>query len=80
MKRPYEIKKWKFVGGMAVILSLFMIVLYMPGMPSGLGVPEWVIIGSWALLGVIFFIYAKKKFPDFGRALNIKLEEVPEEK
>lgn len=79
MKRPYEVKKWKFVGGMAVFLSLVMITLYMPGMPSGLGTPEWVIIGSWALLGVIFFVYAKKKFPDFGRALNIRLEEVPED-
>ncbi|MGO5051898.1 APC family permease [Lachnospiraceae bacterium LCP25S3_G4] len=77
LARPYKIKRWKFVGGMAVLLSVGMLILYMPGMPSGLGIPEWTIVGGWALLGVVFYAYAKKKFPHFGRVLNINLEEVP---
>lgn len=75
LKRPYKVKKIKVVGGFAIALSAFMLMLYMPGMPSGLGKAEWIIVGGWAVLGIIFYIYAKRKFPDFGRVLNIKLEE-----
>ncbi|MEF9998134.1 MAG: APC family permease [Lachnospiraceae bacterium] len=77
--RPYRVKAWRFVGGMAVLLSACMMLLYMPGMPSGLNVPEWCIVGGWALLGIGFYTYAKKKFPKFGRVLNINLGEIQEE-
>lgn len=80
LKRPYRVKNYKFVGAMAVILSIGMISCYLPGMPSGLGTPEWIIIGSWVLLGVIFYIYAKRKFPEFGRVIHIEMEEVEEKK
>ena len=60
---------------MAISLSGLMLILYMPGMPSGLSIPEWIIIGVWALLGIVFCAYAKKKFPEFGRVLNIELQE-----
>lgn len=75
LKRPYFVKNHRFVGGMAVILSSIMLLLYMPGMPSGLMVPEWTIIGIWSLLGVVFYAYAKRKFPDFGRIIDIDLSE-----
>ena len=75
LRRPYFVKNHRFVGGMAVILSSIMLLLYMPGMPSGLMIPEWTIIGIWSLLGVIFYVYAKRKFPDFGRIIDIDLSE-----
>lgn len=78
MNRPYKIGPYKFVGGMAIGLSFLMLVLYMPGMPSGLELPEWIIIGAWALLGVVFYVYSKSKYPDFGRSLNIDLKEISE--
>ncbi len=78
LKRPYKVKRFKLVATCAIAMSAFMLLLYMPGMPSGLGVPEWIIVGAWSLLGIVFYIYAKRKFPDFGRVLNIKLEEVEE--
>ena len=76
LDRPYKIRPYKFVGLMAILLSGLMLVLYMPGMPSGLKLPEWCIVAGWAFLGFIFYIYAKKKFPDFGRTLNIELKEL----
>lgn len=60
---------------MAIMLSSLMLLLYMPGMPSGLNIPEWLIIGIWGLLGIAFYAYAKHKFPEFGRVLNIELNE-----
>lgn len=76
--RPYKVHKYRFVGFMAIALSTLMLLLYMPGMPSGLTMPEWLIIGAWAFLGIVFCLYAKRKFPDFGRILNIELEETKE--
>lgn len=80
LERPYKVKNFKLVGTFAVLLSGLMLVLYLPGMPSGLGLPEWTIIGLWALLGVCFFIYAKRKFPDFGRVLDIELNDMQSKK
>lgn len=74
LARPYKVRHYKFVGGMAITLSAGMILLYMPGMPSGLGAPEWCIIGAWALMGAIFYIYAKKKFPEFGKIILINTD------
>lgn len=78
LKRPYKVGNYKFVGGMAVALSVAMVILYMPGMPSGLGLPEWCIIGGWSLMGLVFYIYAKRKFPDFGRVLDIEIKDIGE--
>ncbi|MBK5240024.1 APC family permease [Clostridium sp.] len=62
MERPYEVKNHKFVGGMAVILTILMLIAYLPGMIS----TEWLIVGMWALLGLVFYSFAKKKYTDFG--------------
>lgn len=37
MARPYKVGPYKFVGVMAILLSGLMLILYLPGMPSGLG-------------------------------------------
>jgi amino acid transporter len=62
MERPYKVKNHKFVGNMAVILTILMLIAYIPGMIS----VEWVIVGAWALLGIVFYSLAKKKYSDFG--------------
>ena len=57
MERPYKIKHYKFVGVTAVILSGFMVVMYMlPGSGCTLTMEEWIITGGWAILGIIFFL------------------------
>lgn len=60
MKRPYKIKCGKLVGSIAVLLSLGMLTLYLPGAPAALNWPyEWGIIIGWSMIGIIFFAWAK---------------------
>lgn len=78
LKRPYKVKHYRIVGTMAILLSIGMIICYLPGMSSGLNVPEWTIVGIWSVLGIIFYFYAKRKFPEFGRVIHIETEEQKE--
>jgi amino acid transporter len=69
MERPYKTRSGTFVGVMAVVMSLLMCVLYMPGMPSGLIAQECVIVVGWFLLGVVFVVWAKTKYgKNFGES------------
>jgi len=62
MERPYKVKHPKFVGTMAIVLCVGMLLMFMPGLPSGLSWPyEWGIILTWFLLGGIFYLVASKK-------------------
>lgn len=61
MVRPYKVKHGQMIGTIAVVLSAGMLLLYMPGMPSGLGKPEWIIVAVWLILGIGMHIAAKKR-------------------
>lgn len=69
LHRPFKVKHYKFVGITASILSGMMVVLYLiPGSGSSLTIQEWVIIGGWAILGLVFYIICKKHYGDkFGQ-------------
>lgn len=54
MERPFRAGRGPIIGVIAAVLSLGFVSQYLPGMPSGLGVPEWLIIGVWTVVGVIF--------------------------
>ena len=56
MPRPYKIRHAKLVGTIAVVLTAGMLALYLPGMPSGLGKPEWIIIAAWTILGLSMYL------------------------
>lgn len=57
MARPFRVRHGRTVGVLAVVLSLSLAVLFLPGMPSGLAWPsEWVILIGWMLLGLPFFV------------------------
>lgn len=60
MVRPYKVKYGNLVGGIAVVLSLGMLMLYLPGMPSGLNKPEWIIVAIWSVLGFGMHVAARK--------------------
>lgn len=60
MVRPYQVKNGNLVGVIAVVLSLVMMMLYLPGMPSGLGKPEWIIVAIWTVLGIGMHICARR--------------------
>ncbi|HZY66316.1 MAG TPA: hypothetical protein VFE21_10615 [Rubrobacteraceae bacterium] len=54
MERPFRAGRGPIIGIIAVILSAGITSQYLPGMPSGLGVPEWIIVGLWTVIGLIF--------------------------
>jgi APA family basic amino acid/polyamine antiporter len=54
MERPFRAGRGPIIGVIAAVLSLGFASQYMPGMPSGLGVPEWIIVGIWTVVGLVF--------------------------
>ena len=77
MKRPYKVKNYKFVGAMAVMMSGFMVVMYIiPFSGSALVWQEWIMAGGWAVLGVVFFAICKIKYGEkFGLHVDIATED-----
>lgn len=71
MERPYKIKNHKFVGYMAISLTILMLLLYIPGMVFA----EWTIVGTWVTLGLVFYFSAKKKYSDFSCDVTFRITE-----
>ena len=69
LKRPFKVNNYKFVGFFAVVLSGFMIVMYLiPGTGCTLTIQELTISGGWAVIGGVFAICCKFKYKDkFGK-------------
>lgn len=73
LERPYQVKYWKTVGTMAIILSVAFISFYLPGMPSSLSWPvEWVILGVWCLIGFALYTTQARKKSIKGVNTNVK--------
>lgn len=68
MMRPFKVKRYRFVGLMAIIMSGLLCVLYLlPGSGSTLSTQEVIISGGWAVIGLIFAVACKIKYKDkFG--------------
>jgi len=59
MDRPYRVKRGRLIGRTALILSMGLAVLYMPGSPAALVWPqEWAIVGGWTALGLVLVLMA----------------------
>jgi amino acid transporter len=74
MERPFKLPGGTVLGWIATILALGIAVLYMPGMPSALGVPEWIIIGFWFLMGAVFYNYSMRKYGKENAEEHMKKE------
>lgn len=72
MHRPYKVKHYKLMGALAIAFAAFMFILYMPGMPSGLGKPEWFIILFWVILGVPMYLSVRSGSPKYLETLERK--------
>lgn len=60
MPRPYRAGKGPWVGYAALILSIGLAMLYLPGSPAALVWPiEWAIVLGWSILGAVFYLYAR---------------------
>ena len=77
MDRPYKVAPWKFVGTMAVPMSGFKVAMYrIPGSGCSLGAQEWLAVGSWSLLGVVFYVICKRKYKEeFGMLVELISDE-----
>ena len=65
LHRPFKVKHYKFVGITASILSGLMVILYLiPGSGCAMTVEEWIIVGGWTILGVVFYFICKKHYGD----------------
>lgn len=79
MNRPYKVKHGELVGVIAVVLSGILSMLYIIPLPfasSALIWQEWIVVGVWIGLGVIFYFYSKKKYgAEFGRHIDVQIDE-----
>ena len=74
MKRPFYLRYGKLIAWAAILMSVGIGVLYMPGMPSALIWPyEWLIVGVWAILGLVFYKITIKKHG--AKAADEKMQE-----
>ena len=65
MERPYKVGPYRFVGIMAVLMSGFMLVMYVvPSSGSALYPQEWGMVLGWTLLGLIFGVYCKLRYKE----------------
>src|SRR5699024_8464441 len=63
MERPFRLSGGVTFGWIAVVMSIGVGILYMPGMPSALVWPyEWIMILIWAVLGVILYKVSIAKY------------------
>ena len=72
LERPYKVKHYKFVGITASVLSGFMVAMYLiPNSGCTLTKEEWIIVGGWTLLGLIFYFTCKRHYKsEFGRVVS----------
>lgn len=57
MPRPFRVGPARTIGALAIVLSLGLGVLFLPGMPAALVWPyEWVIVGLWWAAGVALML------------------------
>jgi amino acid transporter len=77
MPRPYKVPAYKFVGTMAVLMSGFMVMMYcVPGSGGNLVWQEWMMVGGWSLLGVVFYVICKRKYKEsFGILVELISDE-----
>lgn len=76
MARPYKVSHYKLVGAMAILMSGFMVVMYMiPGSGATLVPQEWGMILGWSILGVLFGFYCKAKYGSkFATHIDVALD------
>jgi amino acid transporter len=61
MPRPYTVRNWRLIGSAALVLSLGIAMLYLPGSPAALVWPyEWLIVIAWVLLGALMQHFARR--------------------
>ena len=73
LPRPYRVRNGRTIGVLASIMAGFMALMYiLPGTGCALAWQEWIIVGGWAILGVLLAIRAKRVYgKDFCSGMEI---------
>ncbi|MDK2887830.1 MAG: basic amino acid/polyamine antiporter, family [Thermoanaerobacter sp.] len=75
MERPFKVSYGKPVGFLAVIFSLGLIFLYLPGSPAALVWPyEWLIFLGWCALGLVFYFWTRSSHAETRAAMQEVLQ------
>ena len=62
LARPYRVRHGKLVGRLALLISIGLGILYLPGSPAALLWPqEWAIVLVWAIWGVVLYTFSTQK-------------------
>ena len=77
MKRPYRVRFPRIVGTMAFILTACMLVLYIPGLPSGFSKEELIIAVAWTLLGVLCYVFSISSWKKKGYSDEVLFGDIP---
>lgn len=81
MARPYKVRHYKIVGICAVIMSGFMVAMYMiPGSGAALVPQEWAMVLGWSILGVMFGGFCKAQYGvNFATHIDVALDSAADE-
>ena len=74
LERPYRVRHGRIVGRLALVASIGMSFLYLPGSPAALVWPaEWLIVLAWVLLGALLYVLALRGNP--GGPTDVEFEQ-----
>ncbi|MBF8221597.1 APC family permease [Halomonas sp. 328] len=62
MVRPFKVRQGLAVGVIAVLLSLGLIALYLPGSPAALAPAEWVMFLGWMGIGLVLYAWSRVRY------------------
>lgn len=73
LPRPYLVRNGRTIGVLASIMAGFMALMYiLPGTGCALVWQEWIIVGGWAIVGILLAIRAKRVYgKDFCSGMEI---------
>lgn len=73
LPRPYRVQNGRIIGVLASIMAGIMALMYiLPGTGCALAWQEWIIVGGWAIIGVLLAIRAKRVYgKDFCSGMEI---------
>ncbi len=61
MPRPFRVHYGMLVGSLALLVSVGLACLYLPGSPAALTPEEWLIVLTWSLLGWLLYRVARRR-------------------
>ena len=73
LERPFRVKHGMIIGILATIMAGFMALMYLiPTVSCALTWQEWIIVGGWALIGVVLGIRSKMLYKEnFASGMDI---------